>query len=374
MEGGVILFALIVLVLFASWVVSVPNTSRKNQPLGVSRNEDLGSSTSTGLPLLRLFAAPLIVGWTLVRLGLVPSESACVGLYGTGIATTFVGLLLVSGWEAGAGRRLRYEIVLYGLSAIWLVTFVNPTGVFGSHTHVNTRLLLMILPSATFLLALPISHFIRVLPHRVTPEGRRLPGKTIQTWYRFLQPVGVALGAVSVMVLPVGLVIIYLLLRFHVGQRMEEVPYLYLRSFSQEGVAKAFAKIVGPALAGSGFVVGLAHTTQPALAVNRRVNTLYRARLHLVPDDQWRQWVDAQLRVCPAVVLDMTTTTPGVRWELERALELVPAERIAVLVVDEEIAGLPDDVTVIVCRPGFWERRNAARKLKRWIRWVRIFA
>lgn len=362
-EYGLIFLVFFVVFLLPAGIIPAPPNGARGKPTSEEpSNNPEHTPLNVLYPFLRLFATPFLLG---VYLDLShPSWAVHFLLFVIACVTTFIGVYaLMPRADFGEARRQRYEIVLHGLSIFWL----------SQNTDDGVMTWLIMMPSLSILCGVPIFYFFRSLRYRVVDGGRRLPGRALQAWYAFLQPLGVVLAAASLVILPIPIATLYLLARFFVGQRMAEAPCLYLRSFSHDGVAKAFGKIVGPGLASSAVVIGLAHVTQTAQEVNRRAHPLYRARLRMVPDEQWKEWVEDQLRVCSAVVLDMTITTPGVTWELERCLEVMPAERIAVLINDGDALALPDVVTIVACSPNWLGRRRAARMLKRWMRWLRLF-
>jgi hypothetical protein len=55
------------------------------------------------------------------------------------------------------------------------------------------------------------------------------------------------------------------------------------------------------------------------------------ATMLIVPNDRWQEWVTASIKRASFVVIDASTRTGGVQWELETAVALKPPERILVI-------------------------------------------
>jgi len=171
-------------------------------------------------------------------------------------------------------------------------------------------------------------------------------------------------------ILPVAPIIFYALLRFFLVERMSDEPIIYFRSFQHPDIQKGFGSIVAPAASRFGVIVGLSHTSQGARDLYGETPIMQRARLEIASDKVWATWVIESLSRCSAVIVDLSKVTEGVMWELEKALEIVPKPRIAIVKKASTETALFDSVPIIEYTLGRKLKIDAQKAIKAWLRTV----
>ena len=176
-----------------------------------------------------------------------------------------------------------------------------------------------------------------------------------------------ATAVTRIPLLPVGLLIDYLVLRFLVIEQLSNRPIVYMRSFNLPLVSTAFGKIVAPAARGIGVVVALVHKSQSTSAIHAETNLASRANLDMVPDEEWRGWIRDQLRSCSAAVIDASVGTEGVAWEVKAALDLVGKDCIGVLYSTTEQPSVPEGIWTLHYVADTKKANVAAKALRSWL-------
>lgn len=183
----------------------------------------------------------------------------------------------------------------------------------------------------------------------IRPSSEEPPSHNLRTSYGLITgvatPVAAALAIFSVVLIVPS--VVYVILRYLLGERLGKEPILYLRSFHDGDAATAYGGMINGITARFGVVVGLVHVQQRPSELHRLGSFLNHARFKTVPDEWWQDWVSAHLRRCSALVIDISMATPSVAWELDRALATVPRDRILILAEKGAAVSPPADVPVI---------------------------
>lgn len=127
------------------------------------------------------------------------------------------------------------------------------------------------------------------------------------------------------------LLVVIALLRFRLVAALAQQPILYFRSFRSGSVPNVFTQIVAKAARRVGVVKGLVHSTQRASSLQQTLDITEHGRFSVASEEQWRNWVVAELENASAVIVDATHDSDNLRWELGQAVDRVGAARVAVL-------------------------------------------
>jgi hypothetical protein len=275
-----------------------------------------------------------------------------------------IALILILGgvflhFTPGTSRRLKYELLVGGFSitalslcgrvaGIILESGTVWTGVAYRQAVPNALQLTLVLSlwALTLLLLLVFGALTYLWLWR-TPgavEDER-PTPLMRRTYRRLMARGYGLALMGFSGLIQPLLMVYLVLRYGLVERMAQNPIVYLRSFHHSEGPTAFGKIVMRVAPRYGVVIALAHGLQPESAFQAQTRLTERPKLSRVSDEIWQEWVERELARCSAVIIDGTGGTEGVAWELDRALTLV--ERHRIIVLQQEGTGSDLD-------PGIW--------------------
>jgi len=281
-------------------------------------------SRATGMVLL--IAALAVVG-DLATAAVTQIGSRAEGLAGLGLLLGT--LVMLAGWVThtvpGHSRGLKYVLVQVG-------TLLLGVGLSTSDDAVAPGFVLGYLALTWTATGAGLVVALAVIRPDTPLEGAS--GRAAHHWYRrltFIQgaDVGSILGYALLNLC--GLVPAYLLIRYAAKAKLQQRPFLYLRSFRHEAAPRVFAEIVGPALMRRGTFVGLVHASQTQSSLQSGVPLLWAASFATVGDDRWQEWVLDAMSRAKGVVLDISGDTPGLRWEIEQARQRVAPARILVL-------------------------------------------
>jgi hypothetical protein len=156
-----------------------------------------------------------------------------------------------------------------------------------------------------------------------------------------------------------------------IGEKALESPFLYLRSFHDSNSSVVLAKIIMPAAGRFAPVLSTAHSLQPPEELYRKTNALTTARLTVLPDGAWQEWILTVLPRCRAVLIDASVASGSLLWELEQARAALPPQKIAVLAQEDASAIDLPGVPVLRYRLGWRGRRQARKALSRWLKALR---
>lgn len=235
-------------------------------------------------------------------------------------------LLLVAAYLHVSGRgsrKWKYELLLsYGLIAAFCTGYVNSgLRTWGGSWSLALAVLLGVGFLLWWLLFLAEQFLIPLF------LGRRLVRGGLQRWlYWFRAPVWWLL---AIMFLP--LFILYCLLRYHLLAAAAKTPILYFRSFGLKSAPEAFRKIVVPATRRYGVIEGLISAEQRASDLNELLEFSEHAHFIAADSTAWQHWVSDRLRVAAAVIIDATSETRSVAWEIDEAIASVGISRVAVI-------------------------------------------
>jgi len=162
----------------------------------------------------------------------------------------------------------------------------------------------------------------------------------------------------------------YLLLRFLLVNRFSHTPIVYLRSFHNPEVKSAFGGLVAVVASKFGVLQALVHASQPASDLHALTHMAQRAQMTRVPDEDWQEWVEDRLRCCSAVIIDYTVGTESVGWEIQRAQDLVPSSRIAILVQQGTAFEKPQGIFTLEYDLRGAGKKQARKTLKLWLKKV----
>ena len=142
------------------------------------------------------------------------------------------------------------------------------------------------------------------------------------------------------------ILLVYLLMRFHMVNWLFDRPILYFRSFVSDKNKNNFTDIIGLVGAQYGVVTGLVHTKPHSEEFRKVMRISERARLFMVPDNKWKEWVLSYMKKASAIIIDFEVKTEGVKWEVDKSKEICGEEH------------------VIILDKGFWDEEHTANNLK----------
>lgn len=298
-----------------------------------------------------------------------------------------------------ARRRLKYELVMCFFGFTWLALVLSGIA-DAAAVHVALPTSAGLLPPepvsfpipprfAAWLLAIPtVLLFLGVLSHRLglvtIARDRWYPrAARMNRWVKamggvaiflmifpleliLLAVLGEATGVISVLHLITLLV--YFLARYELKAALSKKPILYLRSFHSLDAVAAYSRIVVPEATRYGVVAGLIHATQPAHVLHKDVSTVDRGEFKEVPNDAWQKWVCSALARCHTVIVDVSSPTTSVQWELETALRAVGSARMVLLTGDRVLAENENPEAARIAYGSSKKERKAARRaLRSWL-------
>jgi hypothetical protein len=178
-------------------------------------------------------------------------------------------------------------------------------------------------------------------------------------WARRVPILSVVARPLWIFPIPALLVFRYLVLQREAGE-----PILFLRSFRNDHTARILKEIVLRKASRYGVLVTVAHSKQRASELGRHTRVADHATTLLLEEAKWQQGVDALLRTCRGVVIDITVPSEGLQWEFETTRKRVGAARI-LLLAEAGTAVPPDLHTVFYQRVG--SQRRASEAFERWL-------
>lgn len=264
-------------------------------------------------------------------------------------AVTF-GLIFAAVWNhvsPGSNRRLKYELLVagtstlsigfFGLVANGVVIAIRPPSrgdpVYGQLSYVDTTVqshiyLWVLLVYAVFLVAVQVVPSLQ-LPRRSTDTV--MPSSHEIRLFRRLRSVGFAFAVLSFSGLFQPFLVVYLLYRYVLGERMSAAPILYLRSFHYTEGPTALGRIVAPVASRYGLLRALAHATQSPLQLHAETRLTERVELMQSVDSDWQDLIEAEMARASVIIIDGSVETQGLHWECERAAQLTNPSKVILL-------------------------------------------
>ena len=274
-------------------------------------------------------------------------------------------------WMPDRARRAKYQVVLSGLMAYFVATSFE-----GSYNDV----LVSEAPEATFATLDPdtarrahgFGAVAGLVPAVVFLALQRLatylvpPGREAPRWSLHLAQSRVLFAVGILLFMP--LLIALCLFRYPVLERERMHPILYFRAFSHGLGPRVFAEVVAPACSGVGVVEALMHEHQLASDVQLDVSVQSQGRFATATEEDWRDWVLAQLGRARAVIVDVGGGSSNVVWELQTAIEALGPARVVAIAPEDEVSKL-ESSGAVVHSYGTTRRslRETRRALRRWL-------
>lgn len=129
-----------------------------------------------------------------------------------------------------------------------------------------------------------------------------------------------------------SLAVIVVVYAYYGRTALKKHSILYLRSFSYKNAPRILERIVLPATRGAGFLTAITHQLQkPIEILPKTKGALDNIDLEILDDEAWQDWVIQQLKKSSAAIIDLTILTKGVLWELDQAINILPSDKIVVL-------------------------------------------
>jgi hypothetical protein len=297
------------------------------------------------------------------------------GFYGAGIT-----LLGISGYyhlKVVHLRHIKYELAISGIM-LFLFGIQNDGAIaelagsdFFSRPADLVEQLFAFYPIPVFFLLI-FGVLVALMLRRIGNIHR--PSRTTAFLYKYSRgSVSMIFGAIGLVLFNqdlapyLRLVLIFLMVRYTVYDRMLLQPIVYLRSFHSQESAQLLGRVVTETAGREAPVVALTHTLQPPETLLSEMRPDTTARLYVSSDASWQQWVIEHLQHCRAVILDATLMTEGLQWELDQAFKLVDHDRIAV-VADQGVERLfPEDVRIITMSIDRDGKRKLMKAMKDWL-------
>jgi hypothetical protein len=238
-----------------------------------------------------------------------------------------VGQLYVIGLHRSpqGARRIKYEVLFL---SNFLLTF--PMAVLSDRSGGPVLALAVIEPLVVALMGAVI--VVRYRPNTPLMDGDPTSIRTIRAYRRvmMLGPGGIFAAFFLLRLLPFANHL-YWMVRLVVKERMASRPVLFLRSFSHAGAADLLARVVVPAVAKHAVLWALVHERQTGAMLQMRLHDAWKCKTTVVPNEAWQRVIEDEMNRCLAVVIDCTTATAGLEWELAQARRLLPAAKIVAL-------------------------------------------
>jgi hypothetical protein len=282
-----------------------------------------------------------------------------------------LGMSAVAAWVAacwlhtveGDTRRVKFGLLLSGQSLLsWaLLLYVHRAHV-AAPAHVA-------LVAAVGVLALPqawlIHRFVR--PDSPVEEKPRAFQRALRL-YRVGMWAGSSLGWRSGLAVLLARVIDptgygFFLVRYFATEKLLGSKVIYLRAFREPQSEALASRVVAP-LTRSVPVEAWAHDQPGDGAFARSGGSAMRVQRLRVEDSNWQLWLEHALARSLAVIVDASAEGTNASYELKLALQLVPRERIVVLLPEgmrEPRSGL-SSITYDASAP-----EQAARPLAEWL-------
>lgn len=153
--------------------------------------------------------------------------------------------------------------------------------------------------------------------------------------------------------------------RYCTESRLWRRPALYLRPF-ERGANEIFSSLVAPAVHRYIPLTGWVHRRQSTRDLLRRVPMLWWSVFHSVEDCWWKHSVEICLQKAGAVVINFSGAGDATRWELDKAIQLIPPENICILVPNESEAPMGTGVFVLQYGQDEESMKAARQRLAEW--------
>jgi hypothetical protein len=137
-----------------------------------------------------------------------------------------------------------------------------------------------------------------------------------------------------------GFAMIFLVGRYLLVEAFRRYPVVYLRSFHYEGAVVVFGRAIAPLISRIGVVQALVHGAQTGHVLVSRTSVWQFGVLETVSDDIWRDWVKDRLRSASLAIVDCSTRTESVEWEIRTSLDALGEQRVLVITTGPDTASL----------------------------------
>lgn len=232
-------------------------------------------------------------------------------------------------------RTEKYWVVIFFLAIFTTINTYRVYAHFKNSEGIQEFFVVLFGLSLIFLI------ITQLLSYALFRDPMLSPGR-YQRWawrhLHWLAPAGFAIAflfGVGVLAFPA------LILRFTIGERLRQHPFLFLRSFRTEKTDVIYSKIIAEPCSKRGVVVAVVHDKQIPGEINHAAHYIDWAYA-LVMDEEslagrrasqetWKQQIAQLIPACTGVIIETSIMTESITWELNEAVKLIAHKKIVFL-------------------------------------------
>lgn len=271
-------------------------------------------------------------------------------------------------YKPNCDRKVKYEFLLSGVCVIQIALITYKLAIIDLSTSLETiqgYWIAMLLSIGFFLVVqIVLSYFVR--PWKAVPG--QLPSKGMVQVQSVVSAIGLPVVIISSIIqLPVFL-LVYLYLRYILGEYLAAAPIIYLRSFHYNEGPIALGQIVGKVAARFGVIYAVVHSEQKGSELMAHSPLTEQPRVSALPDHKWKRMIISRLKDCSVALIDRTVSSDGLQWEIRKAQERLGSSRIAVLQRKGTTLAKIPGVLTLEYELDETSLKEAREKLKNWFK------
>jgi len=195
---------------------------------------------------------------------------------------------------------------------------------------------------------------IQIVTRLVIGKDEKPTFKRIQNVYGFIISIGpVFLGSVLAVGMMAGLLgseleasvlvvlsyiglFSYILMRYYLGDCMNDFRIVFFRSFHESSIPLVYGRIVAPACKPFGNIIGLSSVDQRTAEIHKEATALHHGDFDIVENSKWQKWVTDSLCASDVAISDITEVTASVKWEISQAAKILGLDNVILITSAEQ--------------------------------------